>query len=61
MGLAGLLRLAILTVIALSMLLSGCASPRPKIADETRVEEWGLCARARPGANVLCLQTRRPL
>jgi hypothetical protein len=61
MGVPGLLRLAALTAIALSMLLSGCSSPRPRIIDETRVEEWAVCSKARPEANLLCLQTRRPL
>jgi hypothetical protein len=63
MGLPGLLRLAVLTAIAMAALLgSGCAPARPRVADETRVEEWGRCDRRQPANfTVLCLQMRRPL
>jgi hypothetical protein len=63
MGLPGLLRLAALAAIGLAMLLgSGCASARPRVADETKVEEWGRCDRRQPvNFTVLCLQMRRPL
>jgi len=62
MGLPGLLRLATLAVIGLALLLaSGCASTRPRIADETKVEEWGRCRLPPVGFTVLCLQMRPPL
>jgi len=62
MGLPGLLRLAALAAIGLVVVLSGCASPRPRVADETKVEEWGRCHRGQPSNfTVLCLQMRRPL
>ena len=62
MGLPGLLRLAMLAVIGLSLLLSGCASARPRIADETKVEEWGRCSHIHPvNFTVLCFQMRQPL
>ncbi len=62
MGLPGLLRLAVLSAIGLALLCSGCASSRPRVADETRIEEWGRCPRAQPANfTVLCLQMRRPL
>ena len=59
-----MLRLAGLAVIALALLLaSGCSSARPRVADETKVEEWGRCHRVPPPVTftVVCLQTRRPL
>jgi hypothetical protein len=43
------------------VLVTGCASPLPKIADETKVEEWGRCRSAQPNFTVLCLQMRRPM
>jgi len=63
MGLPGLIRLATLALIGLGFLLaSGCASARPRVVDETKVEEWGRCDRSRPGRfTVFCLQMRRPL
>jgi hypothetical protein len=63
MGLPGLLRLAALAAIGLLALLgSGCISSRPRVVDETRVEEWGQCDRRHPVSfTVLCLQMRRPL
>jgi len=48
-------------VIGLALVLSSCASPRPRIADETRVEEWGRCHRPQPSFTMFCLQMRRPL
>ena len=45
----------------LALLIAGCASPRPRIADETKVEEWGRCSQAQPHFTVLCLQMRRPM
>jgi hypothetical protein len=42
-----------------ALLFEGCASPRPRIADETKVEEWGRCSQAQPQFTVLCLQMRR--
>jgi type IV pilus biogenesis protein CpaD/CtpE len=60
MELPGRSRIVLLTIVALS--LSGCASVRPRVADETKVEEWARCARAEPARfTVLCLETRRPL
>ena len=62
MGLPGLLRLAMLVVLGLAFLLSGCAGARPRLADETRVEEWGRCqGDPRATFTALCLETRRPL
>jgi hypothetical protein len=61
MQLPGALRLAGLAVIGLALLFEGCASPRPRIADETKVEEWGRCSQAQPDFTVLCLQMRRPM
>ncbi len=61
MELPGLLRLAMLAVIGLAPVLSACASPRLRIADETKVEEWGRCHRAQPSFTVFWLQMRRPL
>ena len=58
---AGLPRLAALLVIALSLVLSGCVSGLPRVAEETKVvEEWGRCLHPQPAANILCLQLRRP-
>ena len=54
-------RLAALAVIGLALLFGSCASPRPRIADETKVEEWGRCSQAQPHFTVLCLQMRRPM
>jgi hypothetical protein len=61
MQLPGPFRLAGLAVIALALLFEGCASPRPRIADETKVEEWGRCSQAQPHFTVLCLQMRGPM
>lgn len=62
MALPGLLRLAALAVIGLTLLLSGCAGQRPRVADETKLEEWGRCHRGQPANfTVVCLQMRRPL
>lgn len=61
MELPGLLRLATLAVIGLALVLSSCASPRPRIADETKIEEWGRCHRAQATFTLFCLQMRRPL
>ena len=61
MQLPGPFRLAGLAVIGLALLFEGCASPRPRIADETKAEEWGRCSHAQPGFTVLCLQMRRPM
>ena len=48
MQLPGAFRLAGLAVIGLALLFEGCASPRPRIADETKVEEWARCAHSEP-------------
>lgn len=61
MQLPGPFRLAGLALIGLALQFEGCASPRPRIADETKVEEWGRCSQAQPHFTVLCLQMRRPL
>ena len=61
MQLPGPFRLAGLAVIGLALLIEGCASPRPRIADETKVEAWGRCSQAQPQFTVLCLQMRRPM
>ena len=61
MQLSGPFRLAGLAVIGLALLFEGCASPRPRIANETKVEEWGRCSQAQPYFTVLCLQMRRPM
>jgi hypothetical protein len=61
MQLPGPFRLAGLAVIALALLFEGCASPRPRIADETKVEEWGRCSQAQPHFTVLCRQMRGPM
>jgi hypothetical protein len=61
MQLPGAFRLAGLAVIGLALPFEGCASPRPRIADETKVEEWGSCSQAQPHFSVLCLQMRRPM
>lgn len=61
MQLPGPFRLAGLALIGLALQFEGCASPRPRIADETKVEEWGRCYQAQPHFTVLCLQMRRPL
>jgi hypothetical protein len=46
----------------LVLLTSGCSSARPRIADETKVEEWGPCGQSRPlTANLVCLELRHPL
>ena len=54
-------RFAPLLVIVLSLMLSGCASGLVRAADEAKVEEWGWCSHPEPGANILCLEVRRPL
>ena len=54
-------RLAGLALMGLALQFEGCASPRPRIADETKVEEWGRCSQAQPHFTVLCLQMRRPM
>ena len=57
-----MLRLAAITAIALAFVCAGCASSPPRVADETRVEEWGRCSRVdQTRFTVLCLQMRRPL
>ena len=61
MQLPGPFRLAGLALIGLALLVESCASPRPRIADETKVEEWGRCHQAQPHFTVLCLQMRRPM
>ncbi len=63
MQLPGPFRLAGLALIGLALQFEGCASPRPRIADETKVEEWGRYyqAQAQPQFTVLCLQMRRPM
>jgi hypothetical protein len=62
MGLAGLLRPAMLAMIGLSLLLSGCAAARPRVADETKIEEWARCSHTDPiRFTILCLEMRRPL
>ena len=61
MQLPGPFRLAGLALIGLALLVDGCASPRPRIADETKVEEWGRCDQPQPHFTVLCLQMRRPM
>lgn len=61
MQLPGPLRLATLPLIGLAPLYGGCAFPQPRIADETKVEEWGRCSQAQPHFTVLCLQMRRPM
>jgi hypothetical protein len=61
MQLPGPFRLAGLALIGLVLLFEGCASPRPSIADETKVEEWGRCYLPQPRFTVLCLQMRRPM
>ena len=61
MQLPGPSRLAGLVLIGLALLIEGCASPRPHIADETKVEEWGRCSQAQPHFTLLCLQMRRPM
>ena len=61
MQLPGPFRLAGLALIGLALLIEGCASPRPRIADETKVEAWGCCSQAQPQFTVLCLQMRRPM
>ncbi len=61
-GVAGLLW-PVLLVIALSLVVSGCAPRLVQVADETKAEEWGRCQhRSQPvGANILCFQLRQPL
>ena len=56
-------RFAPLLVIVLSLMLSGCASGLglPRAAGGAKVEEWGWCSHPEPGANILCLEVRRPL
>jgi len=61
MRLPGLFRLPGLASIGLAFLIAGCASPRPRIVDETKVEEWGRCHQAQVNFTVLCLQLRRPM
>ena len=61
MQLPGPLHLAGLALIGVAFPFEGCASPRPRIADETKVEEWGRCSQAQPHFTVLCLQMRRPM
>jgi hypothetical protein len=62
MGVPGLIRLATLAVIGLVLLFcGGCATARPHVADETKVEEWGRCRAERAKFTVLCLEMRRPL
>ena len=61
MQLPGPFRLAGLAMIGLALRLEGCASPRPRIADETKVEEWGRCSQAQPHFTMVCLQMRRPM
>jgi hypothetical protein len=61
MQLPGPFRLAGLAVIGLALLFEGCAAPRPRIADETKVEEWGRCSQAQPHFTILCLQMRGPM
>jgi hypothetical protein len=54
-------RLARVAAIGLALLIAGCASSRPRILDETKVEEWGRCAHAQPNFTVVCLQLRPPM
>ena len=54
-------RLAGLAVIGLALLFARLRLPRPRIADETKVDEWGRCSQAQPHFTVLCLQMRRPM
>lgn len=62
MGLPDRFPMLLLAVIAVLLSLHGCASARPRVADETKVEEWARCARTEPTHfTVLCLETRRPL
>ena len=61
MQLPGPFRLAGLALIGLALQFEGCASPRPRIADETKVEAWVRCSKAQPHFTVLSLQMRRPL
>ena len=51
----------LLLLMVVSLMLSGCASGLRRVADETRAEEWGLCSHPQPGANIFCLEFRRPL
>ena len=61
MRLPRLFRLAGLASIGLALLIAGCASSRPRIVDETKVEAWGRCSRAQPSFTVVCLQLRPPM
>ena len=51
----------LLLLIVVSLMLSSCASGLRRVTDEAKVEEWGLCSHPQPGANILCLEFRRPL
>ena len=55
LGLPGLIRVAVLSALGLSLLLAGCASPGVQAAAESR--GWERCNGSRP-ANLtfLCLQ-----
>jgi len=62
MGVSNLSGMASPVLIGLSLLLSGCASAHPRVADETKVEEWARCGHSAPVRFIiLCLETRRPL
>ena len=61
MRLSRLFRRAAVASIGLALLIAGCASSRPRVVDETKVEEWGRCVHAQPNFTVLCLQLRPPM